>query len=73
MKGHQGTEYGTPCIGDITIFYPYRSKDGYHKAGHANMWCGKQWVSDFRQNGNWVNSSAEGKFVVMRYSGKGKR
>ena len=73
MKGHQGTEYGTPCIGDITIFYPYRSKDGYHKAGHANMWCGKQWVSDFRQKGNWVNSSAEGKFVVMRYSGKGKR
>ena len=71
--GHKGTEYNGVCIGDITVFEPYYAKDGYHKHGHIDMWCGQQWISDFKQSGNWVNSSAKGEFSVWRYSGSGMK
>jgi hypothetical protein len=35
----------TPSLGDIVVF----DSNPYHKWGHVQMWCGSEWVSDFRQ------------------------
>lgn len=72
-NGHKGTEYNNVCMGDITVFEPYRDNRGYQKHGHINMWCGQQWISDFKQDGNWVSSSAKGEFSVWRYTGNGMK
>ena len=67
VKGHVGADYSDKCIGDITVF----DKCDGHKHGHIDMWCGRQWVSDFKQEGNWINGSAETNFTVWRYTGSG--
>lgn len=63
--GHKGTNYGQPCLGDITVF----EKTPKHDYGHIDMWCGNAWISDFIQNGNWVSGSYKGRFTVWRYQG----
>jgi hypothetical protein len=45
VNGHVGTDYPDKCIGDITVF----DHCPRHPHGHIDMWCGKQWVSDFKQ------------------------
>jgi hypothetical protein len=67
VRGHEGSDYPDKCVGDITVF----DKCSGHKHGHINMWCGRQWVSDFRQEGNWISSNANTSFTVWRYSGSG--
>lgn len=62
-EGHKGTNYGQPCLGDITVF----EKTAGHPYGHIAMWCGNNWISDFKQNGNWVSNSYRGRFTVWRY------
>ncbi len=42
-----------PQKGDIVVFQPAK---GGSKHGHIQMYNGKQWVSDFRQNGFWPGS-----------------
>ncbi len=69
VKGHVGAEYSGKQNGDITVFEACYG----HSYGHVDMWCDSQWISDFKQNGNWINGSAETDFSVWRYSGKGKR
>lgn len=41
-----------------------------HKDGHINMWCGKEWISDFKQEGNWISASHMGNFTIWRYTRK---
>lgn len=67
VNGHQGSDYPDKCVGDITVF----DKCSGHKHGHINMWCGRQWVSDFRQEGNWISNDANTTYTVWRYSGSG--
>lgn len=64
-EGHNGTNYGQPCLGDITVF----EKSSGHDFGHIDMWCGSNWISDFVQNGNWVSGKYKGRFTVWRYQG----
>jgi hypothetical protein len=60
-------EYGKQ-LGDIAIF---NAQTG-HKFGHAAMWCGKNWISDFKQEGNWISRGLTSTFSIWRYSGHGK-
>ena len=69
VSGHDGTDYLDKCLGDITVF----NHCPKHPHGHIDMWCGKQWISDFKQNGNWINGSTETNFTIWRYSGSGKK
>ncbi|TAL71646.1 MAG: hypothetical protein EPN88_05475 [Bacteroidetes bacterium] len=34
-----------PSLSDITVF----DRNSVHTAGHIQIWCGSEWVSDFRQ------------------------
>jgi hypothetical protein len=68
VNGHSGSDYPNKCVGDITVFAACKG----HKHGHINMWCGKKWVSDFWQEGNWISGNANTDFTVWRYTGKGK-
>ena len=68
VNGHSGSDYPNKCVGDITVFAACNG----HKHGHINMWCGKKWVSDFWQEGNWISGKANTDFTVWRYTGKGK-
>ena len=69
VHGHDGADYPNKCLGDITVF----DHCPKHPHGHIDMWCGKQWISDFKQNGNWINGSTETNFTIWRYSGSGKK
>ena len=69
VSGHDGADYLDKCLGDITVF----NHCPKHPHGHIDMWCGKQWISDFKQNGNWINGSTETNFTIWRYSGSGKK
>ena len=69
VKGHSGSDYPNKCTGDITVFDKYEGG----KYGHIDMWCGKQWISDFKQGGNWINSTAKAAFTVWRYKGSGMK
>lgn len=69
VVGHKGSDYQNKCEGDITVF----DKTKEHPHGHINMWCNGQWISDFKQSGNWVNGSHTLPFTVWRYTGSGKR
>lgn len=55
-------------LGDIAIF---KAQSG-HGAGHAAMWCGNHWISDFKQYGNWITKNLTSTFTIWRYTGKGK-
>jgi hypothetical protein len=35
----------SPSLCDITVF----DRNSMHTSGHVQMWCGSEWVSDFRQ------------------------
>ena len=70
--GHSGTDYGTPCIGDITVFEPYYVGKDFHKHGHIHIFCGDGWYSDYKSE-NWCHRNANGDFSVWRYCGKGKQ
>lgn len=61
-------DYKDKCLGDITV----HDRCGGHKYGHIDMWCGNQWVSDFKQNYNRISGSVSNKYVVYRYTGSGK-
>jgi len=57
----------TKQLGDIAIF----KKQSGHNYGHAAMWCGKNWISDFKQAGNWISGGLTSTFTIWRYSGNG--
>lgn len=57
----------TKQLGDIAIF---KTQSG-HDYGHAAMWCGKNWISDFKQQGNWISGGLTSTFTIWRYSGQG--
>ncbi|MCA1763273.1 MAG: hypothetical protein LC664_09820 [Flavobacteriales bacterium] len=40
----------TPSLGDIRVIQPYT---GGNQNGHINMFNGKDWISDFVENGFW--------------------
>jgi len=61
-------DYADKQLGDITVF----NKCSGHKDGHITMWCGNEWVSDFKQMNNRINSRTRTNYTVWRYSGKGK-
>jgi hypothetical protein len=68
IKTGGNADYKDKCLGDITV---HDRCDG-HKYGHIDMWCGNQWVSDFKQNYNRISGSVSNKYVVYRYAGSGK-
>ena len=41
----------TPIKGDIRVFESYPGQKS--SEGHIDMFNGGQWISDFRENGNW--------------------
>ena len=70
IKEGQGitVDYSNKQLGDITVF----DKCSGSKHGHITMWCGNEWVSDFKQMANRINSKTTTNYTVWRYSGKGK-
>ena len=67
VRGHNGSDYADKHVGDITVFDVCSG----HEYGHIDMWCGRQWVSDFKQDGNWISQNATTNFTVWRYTGSG--
>jgi hypothetical protein len=61
-------DYSNKQLGDITIF----DKCSGHEHGHITMWCGNQWISDFKQMSNRIKNGVVTNYTVWRYSGKGK-
>ena len=58
-------DYESKKLGDITVF----DKCSNHQHGHITMWCGNQWVSDFKQMNNRIKKGVVTKCTVWRYYG----
>jgi hypothetical protein len=61
----------TPRTGDIVIFQPIPPKNAQeptkHPDGHMQMWDGRQWVSDFKQN-NFCPYRGDPKGITSDYT-----
>ena len=66
QKGSE-VKYDSPQTGDLCALMPA----GSHRYGHAAMYCGDYWYSDFKQNYNRINGGLGGEFFILRYSGHG--
>ncbi len=49
--------------GDITV----TDRNSAHPHGHIAMWSGSQWISDFKQNSEFVYSKSQPKVHYFRY------
>lgn len=54
---------GSPQVGDICVI-------NHGKYGHISMYCGSQWISDFKQRGPIVYSSGINGVWYFRYNGQ---
>ncbi|HET7174500.1 MAG TPA: hypothetical protein VFK21_00680 [Gammaproteobacteria bacterium] len=59
----------TPEAGDVMIYPGFITAEGKdHSAGHAQMFDGKQWVSDFKQHGENLGVSPGSDFHDQPFS-----
>jgi len=50
-------DYHQAIKGDVAIFQAFTFENKQHPHGHAQMFDGQQWISDFRQNDFWPGSA----------------